>query len=129
MAIPLNQFKTSTAALAPAKDNSLRTGGFFADSDVVYSTPSGITSIVLMAQAANIDSAQSHFVTLQHFDTTSGVTTELVRNFEVLPNDAAGLITGKLIVEETNQIKCFTSDPAAENQIQFTFSFLESLNG
>jgi hypothetical protein len=124
MAIPLNTFKTSTASLVAAKP-----GGFTGDSDVVYTTPNGITSIVLMAQATNIDSESTHFVTLEHFDTALVEKTELVKNFEVLPNDAAGLITGKLIVTQNNKIRCYVKDTASAGQMKFTFSYLESLNG
>ena len=124
MAIPLNTFKTSTASLVAEK-----AGGFIGDSDVVYTTPNGITSIVLMAQAANIDSDTQHYVTLEHFDTSESIRTELVKNFEVQPNDAAGLITGKLIVEQGDKIRCYVRDEASANNIKFVFSYLESLNG
>jgi len=122
MAIPLNTFKTSTALLADVG------GGLTGDSDVVYTCPNGITAIVLMAQVANISETDINKVTLQHHDTTSDVKTELVKNFDVQPNDAAGLITGKLIVQQGNKIRCFNNTTAAGNT-KFTFSYLESLNG
>ena len=103
MAIPLNTFKTRAVELV-----SEPVGGFTADSDVVYTTPNGITSVVLMAQVANVDSASTHYVTLEHYDVNTDTRIELVKNFEVQPNDAAGLITGKLIVEEDNKIRCYT---------------------
>ena len=124
MAIPLNTFKTKTAELV-----SEPVGGFTGDSDVVYSAPSGITAIVLMAQVANTDSEGPFFCTLEHYDNTNDIRTELVKNFQVQPNDAAGLITGKLIVEEENKIRCYTNDANADGNMKFTFSFLESLNG
>tara|TARA_R110002153_G_scaffold101711_8_gene237948 strand:- start:4034 stop:4408 length:375 start_codon:yes stop_codon:yes gene_type:complete len=124
MAIPLNTFKSSSATLVADK-----LGGFTGDSDLVYQTPNGITSIVLMAQAANIDSEQSHYVTLSYFDNSLSVTNELVKNFEVQPNDAAGLLTGKLIVEEGNKILCTVKDASSVGKVKFTFSYLESLNG
>ena len=123
MAIPLNEFKTRTAKLV-----SKPVGGFTGDSDVIYTTPNGITAIVLMAQAANTSETDIHNVTFQHYDTTSDVATSLVRNFEVQPNDAAGLITGKLIVEQNNQIRAFTEDQA-DSDVQLVFSFLQALNG
>ena len=82
-----------------------------------------------MAQAANIDSDTQHYVTLEHFDTSESIRTELVKNFEVQPNDAAGLITGKLIVEQGDKIRCYVRDEASANNIKFVFSYLESLNG
>ena len=122
MAIPLNTFKTSTAELVDFGT------GFVGDSDVVYTCPNGITAIVLMAQVANISETDVNKVTLQHHDTISDVKTELVKNFEVQPNDAAGLITGKLIVQQGNKIRCFNNSAANPNT-KFTFSYLESLNG
>lgn len=123
MAIPLNEFKTRTAKLV-----SKPVGGFTGDSDVIYTTPNGITAIVLMAQAANTSADEIHNVTFQHFDTTSGVKTDLVRNFEVQPNDAAGLITGKLIVEQNNKIRAFTENQS-DSDVNLVFSFLQALNG
>jgi hypothetical protein len=123
MAIPLNEFKTRTAKLV-----SKPPGGFIGDSDVIYTTPNGITAIVLMAQAANTSEDTVHNVTFQHFDVNSSVATSLVRNFEVQPNDAAGLITGKLIVEQNNKIRAFTEDQA-DSDVQLVFSFLQALNG
>ena len=82
-----------------------------------------------MAQVANVDSASTHYVTLEHYDVNTDTRIELVKNFEVQPNDAAGLITGKLIVEEDNKIRCYTDDSTADGLMKFTFSFLESLNG
>lgn len=118
MAIPLNTFKTTTTIL--------RKGPFLADSDVVYTVPNGITSIVLMAQVANITDDSAHTVTLSHFNTTTLTRTEAVRNFLVLPNDAAGLITGKMIVEQNNQVRASASD---SDKVKLILSYLESLNG
>ena len=123
MAIPLNEFKTRTAKLVSAKP-----GGFTGDSDVIYTTPNGITAIVLMAQAANTSADSDHQVTFEHYDTTSGVATAVVKNFDVLANDAAGLITGKLIVEQNNQMRAYTEDSSGED-VNFIFSFLQALNG
>jgi len=123
MAIPLNEFKTRTAKLV-----SKPAGGFIGDSDVIYTTPNGITCVVLMAQAANTSTDTVHQVTFQHFDTTTDVATNVVKNFDVQPNDAAGLITGKLIVEQNNKMRAFTEDSSGE-EVNFIFSFLQALNG
>lgn len=58
MAIPLNTFKTTTAVIPE--------GPITGDSDVIYAVPSGITAIILMAQVANLDSAE-HTVTFSHY--------------------------------------------------------------
>ena len=118
MAIPLNTFKTSTAELQDVS------GGFLGDSDVVYTCPNGITAIVLMAQVANISETDINKVTLQHHDTTSDVKTELVKNFEVQPNDAAGLITGKLIVQRV--IRSVVSITVLRVEIQSSRSLIWS---
>ena len=123
MAIPLNEFKTRTAKLVAKPP-----GGFIGDSDVIYTTPNGITAIVLMAQAANTSTDTVHQVTFQHYDTTSQVATNVVKNFDVQPNDAAGLVTGKLIVEQNNQMRAFTEN-ASDSDVDFIFSFLQALNG
>lgn len=118
MAIPLNVFKTTTAVL--------KKGPFLADSDIVYTVPNGITTIVLMAQVANTSEDSAHTVTMSHFNTTTSLNTEAVKNFVIQPNDAVGLITGKMIVEQNNQIRCSASK---ENDMKLILSYLESLNG
>lgn len=122
MAIPLNTFKTTTAVIPEEPP-----GGFIGDSDVIYTVPSGITAIILMAQVANIDSAE-HTVTFSHYDIGETLNTELVKDFPILPKDAAGLVTGKLIVEETNRVRCSASEGSGSN-MKLVLSYLESLNG
>ena len=122
MAIPLNVFKTTTAVIAEEPS-----GGFIGDSDLVYTVPSGITTIVLMAQVANTDSAE-HTVTFQHYNNVSLVATELVKDFPVPPKDATGLITGKLIVEQGNRVRASVS-AGSGSTMKLTLSYLESLNG
>jgi hypothetical protein len=118
MAIPLNVFKTTTAVL--------KAGPFIADSDLIYQVPNGITTIVLMSQVANTSEDSAHTVTMSHFNVTTSIETEVVKNFEIQPNDAAGLVTGKLIVEQNNQIRASAS---VNNQLKLILSYLESLNG
>ena len=119
MAIPLNTFKTTTAVVPE--------GPITGDSDIIYTVPSGITAIILMAQVANIDSDE-HTVTFSHYDRETALSSELVKNFPVLPNDAVGLVTGKLIVEETNRVRASAS-PGSGSNMKLTLSYLESLNG
>ena len=119
MAVPLNTFKTTTSIIPE--------GPITGDSDVIYVVPSGITAIVLMAQVANLDSAE-HTVTFSHYDRDEALTTELVKDYPIYPKDAAGLITGKLIVEETNRVRCSAS-PGSGSNMKLVLSYLESLNG
>jgi len=111
VATPLNTFRTVTAELV--------------DSDqVVYTAPLGITSIILMAQATNVDSSTAA-VTFSHFETTNEIKTELVQEYPIIPNDAGGLITGKLVVEQNDQIQARATRSGA---LKLTLSVLESLN-
>lgn len=119
MAIPLNTFKTTTAVVPE--------GPIIGDSDIIYTVPNGITAIILMAQVANIDS-EEHTVTFSHFDRDESLNTELVKDFPVFPKDAVGLVTGKLIVEETNRVRASAS-PGSGSNLKLTLSYLESLNG
>lgn len=123
MATPLNTFKTRTSVLT---QNGNPDGPNAADPiDTMYSVPAGITAIVLMAQVSNI-TLETETVTFVHYDTGNNVTTELVKDFPVAKNDAASVITGKLIVQERNQIRAYASNGSA---LKLTLSFLESLNG
>ena len=132
MATPLNAFKTKTFSL---RDSDTDTG------KVVYSTPPGVTAIVLMAQIANVDSAdRTCSFSFIMKDTSSGFESTLVNKFPVRKNDAASPLTGKLIVQENNQLFAYvhkdqwrgevdgviTSDTT--DSLKLTLSLLESLN-
>lgn len=108
---PINVFKTHTANITTADE-------------VVYTTPENNTGIVLMAQVANITSSETT-VTFSHHDATANTTTELVKDFSIPGNDAAGVITGKLVVQEGNSLRASAS---ANDALKITLSILESLN-
>lgn len=109
MAVPLNVFKTFTAQLTTTPEN-------------IYTTPSGVTSIVLMAQVANITTSSSK-VTALHVD--GAIETELVKDFDVPPNDATSATVGKLILESGQSFK---ASAQGNNQLKVTLSVLETLN-
>lgn len=110
MAGQVNTFKTVTANVTTANT-------------VVYTTPIGITSIILMAQVANI-TQNNHQVSFTH---VSGANrTELLKNYSVLKNDAANMLTGKLIVEQNNSVEIESS---SNNALKLTMSVLETTNG
>jgi hypothetical protein len=111
MASPLNIFKTVTAEATTIDDT-------------VYTAPTGVTSIILMAQAANV-TANTADVTFLHNSANNTVQTELVKDYSIPGNDASGLITGKLVVESGNSVSIFAS---ANNSIKLTLSVLETLN-
>lgn len=111
MAGQVNTFRTVTAEVSTANT-------------VVYSAPYGITSIILMAQAANItDNSQS--VSFTHIAASGNVKTELLKNYSVPKNDAVGLLTGKLIVEQNNSVEIYAS---SNDSIKLTMSILETTN-
>ena len=111
MASPLNTFKTVTAVIST-------------DESVVYTTPSNVTSIILMAQASNVANSAAE-VTFSYFDVSANTATELVKNYEVPSSDASGLITGKLVVETGDSVKALSS---ANNSIKIVLSVLETVN-
>ena len=89
---------------------------------VLYTAPNGYTSIILMAQVANINTAPATVV----FGWNNNVAnTELVYNYSVPTNEAANLLTGKLVLQNGHSIYA-SSDTA--DALKITFSILESLN-
>ena len=110
MASQINTFKTVTANVNTT-------------SSIVYTAPGGITAIILMAQCTNI-TTNNHNVSFNHVSST-GTRTELLKNYPVLKNDAVGLLTGKLIVEQNNSVEIAAS---SDNSLKLTMSVLESTN-
>jgi len=124
--IPLNTFKTKTKVL---DTNTTAT---------VYVAPIGVTSIVLMAQVANVDPNAAHKITFAHHRRfrvlpdaqgnnaqEPNVTTELVMDFEVPPNDSASLITGKMILEAQDSIRAYSDEGGV---MKLVLSILETAN-
>ena len=110
MAGQINTFKTITANVTTVNTT-------------VYTAPYGITSIILMAQCANI-TTNNYTVSFNH-RSGAGATTELIKNYTVLKNDAAGLLTGKLIVEQNASVQISAS---GNNALKLTMSVLETTN-
>ena len=124
--IPLNTFKTKTKVLDTNTTAS------------IYVAPIGVTSIVLMAQVANVDPVESHTITFSHHRRfrvlpdaqgnnaqDPNVTTELVMDFEVPPNDSASLITGKMILEAQDSIRAYSD---TNGSMKLVLSILETAN-
>ena len=127
--LPLNVFKTKTAVL-----QSTWTTGTTA---TVYSAPIGVTSIILMTQVANIDSS-THAVTFAHYRNlpilknaqgqgyqAPNTVTPLVTGYQIPPNDAASMTTGKMIIEQLDSIYCYAD---TDNACVLTLSVLETAN-
>lgn len=93
---PLNKFVTIAVPVAPGKQT-------------VYSTPTGVASIVLYAQVSNVAVGETYpTFTLTHQRKSTSLRTagntrdnRIIRDVEVPPNDAVVIIDGRLILEKT----------------------------
>jgi hypothetical protein len=103
----------------------------------MYTAPIGVTSIVLMAQIANV-STQTQTITFMHHRNRpvladaqgngaqpGNVVTFLVKDFAVPAGDAASVLAGKLIIESLDSIRAYASNTST---LQLTLSILESAN-
>ena len=105
----LNSFKNVTANLTTANTT-------------LYTAPSGYTSIVLMAQVANINTAAANVIFGWNNVSTN---TELIYNFSLPTNEAANLLTGKLVLQNAHSVYASAS---SNSTVKMTISVLESLN-
>ena len=125
--IPLNTFKTKTAVLGSNTGTSAK----------VYAAPVGVTSIVLMAQIANISTQTQTVNFIHHRNRTvladaqgegrqQGDTDSfLVKSFDVPANDAVSILTGKLIIESLDSIRAYAGTTGT---CQLVLSILETAN-
>lgn len=106
MASPINTFKSYAVAVTTTPNT-------------FYTTPVDATTIVLLAQATNVGSGTAT-ITL-----TSSINggTEIVKNYAIPVGDAAGLLTGKLVVEAGQSL---TVSASADSTIKLTISILET---
>jgi hypothetical protein len=113
MALPLNLFKTITKV---ATTNSVG----------IYTSPTGYSSVVLLAQAANVGN-DTQTVSFSHQRTTAGiaVTTEILKNFPIPSSDTANLLSGKLVLESGDVL---VLSATSSTDIKFIGSILETLN-
>ena len=123
--LPLNTFKTKTAVLTSTNWTS------------VYTAPIGITSIILMAQVANL-TTQTHSVSFAHYRNrpiladaqgnggqTGNTISPLVVSYGIPPNDAASPLSGKLILEQLDKVYAYADTPGT---LQLVLSVLETAN-
>jgi hypothetical protein len=108
--IPLNTFKTTTANVTTS-------------STTVYTTPAGVTTVVLMAQVSNIHPTDSVTISASHVRGSNS--TSIIKNTIVPINDAASLLVGKLILQTGDS---FVISADANNKSQFLLSYLETAN-
>lgn len=109
----LNVFKTVTANLTTT-------------STAVYSPPIGYSTVVLLAQVSNIDVGNIVQVSANLGRSGGNVSTVLVGNISVPPNDAINVLTGRLIM---NFGDSFEVSASANTSAQLTLSLLETLTG
>lgn len=105
----LNVFRTITAQLTTTPT-------------IIYTSPAGKSSIVLMAQISNVTSSDSTTTVLH----VNGATeTELIWNFGVPGNDSISVTTGKLVLEEGHSLK---ASAGTSNSLKIVLSILETSN-
>lgn len=123
--LPLNKFLTKTAVLGTSSTAT------------VYTSPIGVTSIVLMAQVANLTTV-TQTVSFEHFRYKQilpdaqgfggqlGLTPSvLVKDYLIPPNDAATPVSGKMIIEELDSIRAYS---ATTGTCQLVLSILQTAN-
>ena len=108
-AIPLNSFKTKAFELTT-------------DTQTVYETPSGVTTIVLGAQATNIGIDP---VTVKFTLVKNSTEFVMLKDFEIPANDACEVTTGKLVIEAGASV---TASAGANNSVNLVLSILETSN-
>jgi hypothetical protein len=88
----------------------------------VYTAPTGFTAIVLQAQVSNVTATPAS-TTMELI--AGAQSTSLVTDFLIPGNDAAGLLTGKLVLESGQKLFVSASD---NSSLQMVISILESQN-
>jgi len=125
--LPLNTFKTKTKVL----------GADTGTHAVVYTAPIGVTSIILMAQVANL-TTETHYVNFLHYrnrpvladsqgnGAQAGNTySPLVVDFGIPANDAGSPLAGKMIIEQLDKIVAYADTTST---LQLVLSVLETAN-
>ena len=107
MASPLNTFKSVAANITTVATD-------------IYTCPAETTAIVLLAQATNINASNDGNIT---FYSSINGNTELAKDFTIPVGDAAGLLSGKLVIEEGESIGCYAN---ANSTLKLTLSILET---
>lgn len=89
---PVNKFLSVVVPVAPGEQK-------------IYEVPTGVSSIVLYAQVANVGVGTYPTVTLIHRreSRSTGNTRDIriIKDIEIPPNDAAILVEGRLVLEKT----------------------------
>jgi hypothetical protein len=93
----------------------------------LYEAPVGFVGVFLLAQCSNVGST-SQTISFYHNRNVSGfgtVTTEIVKDYYVPPNDTLNLLPGKLVLETGDFISVSASNAT---NMKFLASILETSN-
>jgi hypothetical protein len=117
--IPLNTFKNASYGAGTLPITSTPS--------IVYTAPAGVTSIILMAQVANITNAATTvtFIYNQFRQGQSILPVTIVNQVIVPPNDSLMLLGGRLILQTYDSISIASS---ISGSLHFVASILESAN-
>jgi len=107
--LPLNSFKTKAFELTDT-------------TQTIYTTPEGVTTIVLGAQATNIGASP---VTVKFTLVKNATEFVMLKDFEIPVNDACEVTTGKLVIESGASV---TASAGANNCVNLVLSILETSN-
>ena len=108
-AVPLNTFRTKPYELTTSEQT-------------IYTAPTGITTIVLGAQASNFGTVAANITfTLRK----NNVDYIMLKNFTIPTNDSAEITTGKLVIEAGASVKAVVS---VNSTINLVLSRLETSN-
>jgi len=95
-AVALNTFKTVRTIVSTSNVG-------------IYTAPIGVASIVLFAQAVNLDTENVRFVTLTHarpINPDGGdIDFQIINQGPVIPNDALNLLNGRLVLETNDELR------------------------
>ena len=134
--IPLNTFKTKTTMLTSS--TSYTNWGAGLSTSTVYTAPIGVTSIILMAQVANV-STQTQYCSFMHHRNrpvladaqgngaqAGNIDSFLTKDFAIPAGDSASVLTGKLILEQLDSIRAYSN--YSTGTLQLVLSVLETAN-
>lgn len=136
--IPLNTFKTKTTKITSSTAYTSYAPGM--TTSTVYTAPIGVTSIILMAQVANLTTETQTVSFIHHRNRrvledaqgnggqAGNIDSFLVRDFQIPGNDAASVLTGKLIIEQLDSIRAYTGSTSTDDTLQLILSVLETAN-
>jgi len=107
VASPLNTFKSVAVDITTVPTD-------------IYTCPAETTTIVLLAQATNVNALNDGNIT---FYSSMNGNTELAKDFTIPVGDSAGLLSGKLVIEAGNSIGVYAN---ANSVLKLTLSILET---